>query len=142
MTVVAVPPRERYIPVAVRRAVLARDGLICQLCGCAVVLAGGRRPDALHFDHVVEWSAGGPNTVENLRVACRTCNLSRGRPLGVVREQLRPDHAAVVERREHVARKRARRAQRLGDPTPADRARLEQLLAEVGALTARQRERI
>lgn len=59
----------RPIPVAVRRAVMERDEHTCQLCGAT---------DALSLDHIVPFSRGGLDTIENLRVLCRLCNSRRG----------------------------------------------------------------
>jgi hypothetical protein len=59
----------RAIPIHVKREVQERDGNICQYCG------DGEGP--FHFDHVLPWSRGGCDTVENLVVACASCNLSK-----------------------------------------------------------------
>ncbi len=32
----------------------------------------------LSLDHIYPWSLGGPDTVENLRVLCRSCNSRKG----------------------------------------------------------------
>jgi hypothetical protein len=63
------PPSRPYIPVRIRRAVMARDGRACVLCGATKHLA---------LDHIYPWSLGGPDTVENLRVLCRSCNSRKG----------------------------------------------------------------
>lgn len=70
------------IPATVKRAVIARDGMVCQRCGTSVVRAtpGAYRPDEMHLDHVVPWAAGGEHTLENLIVCCGDCNLTRPRP--------------------------------------------------------------
>jgi hypothetical protein len=64
------PRRGSYIPVAVRRAVLARDGRVCRYCTSVV--------GPFHFDHQKPWSRGGKSTIENIVVACEACNLSKG----------------------------------------------------------------
>jgi 5-methylcytosine-specific restriction endonuclease McrA len=62
---VSVPFRRR---VAVsRRAVMARDGGLCQYCGS--------RADSI--DHVVPRSKGGEHTWENVVAACRPCNVRK-----------------------------------------------------------------
>lgn len=62
----------RYIPAAIRREVLERDGGRCtfksdrgQRCGSQF---------GLEFDHIVPESRGGKSTTENLRLRCRTHN--------------------------------------------------------------------
>jgi hypothetical protein len=64
--------RRREIPMAVRRTVFERDGRTCRFCGAT------QRPE---LDHIQPWSHGGPDTVENLRVLCKPCNIRRGAPL-------------------------------------------------------------
>lgn len=52
----------------IRAAVLERDRRRCQWCHS--------RHD-LQLDHILPWSAGGPDEVWNLRVLCGTCNKIR-----------------------------------------------------------------
>lgn len=47
----------------------------CHWCGCETA-QGGR-----HVDHVVPLCAGGEHTSKNLVIACKTCNLKKGRML-------------------------------------------------------------
>lgn len=62
--------RERAkVTVAVRRAVLARDGDECRACGAT---------DDLAIDHVVPLASGGTTTMDNLAVLCKRCNGSKG----------------------------------------------------------------
>lgn len=56
------------IPDWVRSIVLSRDKYQCVYCG-------GRRH--LQMDHIVPWSAGGTDTVDNLRTLCGPCNEKR-----------------------------------------------------------------
>ena len=51
------------------RTVLAEYGAICWLCG---------QPGATTKDHVIPWSLGGTDDVENLRPAHKRCNQRRG----------------------------------------------------------------
>jgi len=55
-----------------RAYIIARDGGRCHLCG--------RKPRGakLTIDHVVPLARGGTHTSENLRVACLSCNCSKG----------------------------------------------------------------
>ena len=57
------------IPLEVRSAVFERDGRACLQCFAT---------EDLTLDHIIPWSHGGPDTVENLRVFCRSCNSRRG----------------------------------------------------------------
>lgn len=49
--------------------VLERKGRICHLC---------RTPGATTADHLIPWSHGGPNTLDNLAPAHHGCNAARG----------------------------------------------------------------
>ena len=55
----------QFIPTAVRREVFERDNHACQYCGST---------ERLSLDHVVPWSRGGKDSVQNLVTACRSCN--------------------------------------------------------------------
>lgn len=59
-----------------RLAVFRRDKGHCQL---KIKCDGVRLTwDDWHCDHTFPWTAGGKTTVENARVACTACNLSKG----------------------------------------------------------------
>jgi hypothetical protein len=66
------PDREPITP-WVRRAVLERDGRVCQICGGEVLPS-----ESLHLDHKVPVSRFGRSTVDNLQVAHALCNLKKG----------------------------------------------------------------
>lgn len=55
-----------------RARVLMRDGARCQLCG-----ATPQKGATLHIDHVIPFSKGGGNEIENLQVLCEYCNLGK-----------------------------------------------------------------
>jgi HNH endonuclease len=59
----------RVIPQDVRIKVAVRDGGKCRQCGSA---------EDLHFDHVIPWSKGGANTVNNIQLLCGPCNRRKG----------------------------------------------------------------
>lgn len=56
----------------VKRAVIDRDGGVCQLrlAGCTAI--------ATTANHIVPRSKGGPTTAENLEASCAHCNASLG----------------------------------------------------------------
>ena len=84
---------KRAIPAAVRRQVAARAGgkplqttdARCHYCGAAGRIHWITQSwvclDRLEFDHVVPEFLGGPSTVENIVLACRGCNRSKGSKL-------------------------------------------------------------
>lgn len=51
--------------------VKSKRAAICYYCQTSVSTA------AIHFDHIVPLSKGGPHTVENLCVSCASCNLRK-----------------------------------------------------------------
>jgi hypothetical protein len=59
----------RTIPQDVKIRVAARDGGKCRQCSSSM---------ELHFDHVVPWSRGGANTVQNIQLLCGPCNRRKG----------------------------------------------------------------
>lgn len=61
--------RREPIPGALSARVYQRDGNACVRCGAT---------QDLTLDHIHPWSKGGPDTFENLRVLCRSCNSSKG----------------------------------------------------------------
>lgn len=61
--------RRRPIPTGVRLAVLFRDGEACVKCGST---------EDITLDHIHPWALGGPDTEDNLRVFCRSCNSRKG----------------------------------------------------------------
>lgn len=60
--------RSRRIPDAVRREVFIRDGGKCVQCGSDY---------PLHYDHILPYSKGGGNTVENIQILCGPCNIRK-----------------------------------------------------------------
>lgn len=59
--------------IMLRAQVLARDGLICRLCGHPVLYAS-----TLAIDHIIPVSRGGDDSLDNLQVAHRSCNSRKG----------------------------------------------------------------
>lgn len=60
-------------------AVVDRDGWRCHLCGGEVEQRekSTGKPDDAVLDHVIPWSLGGPDTIDNLRLAHNSCNAVR-----------------------------------------------------------------
>ncbi|BCM92264.1 general stress protein 16U [Abditibacteriota bacterium] len=59
----------RHISHDVRNAVWQRDRGRCTECGAQ---------DYLEFDHIIPYSQGGSNSVNNVQLLCRRCNLAKG----------------------------------------------------------------
>ncbi|MCK6439725.1 MAG: HNH endonuclease [Planctomycetes bacterium] len=60
--------RSRHIAESVKRKVFKRDKGQCVYCGWR---------EELHFDHVIPFSRGGANTIENIQLLCKRCNLTK-----------------------------------------------------------------
>jgi HNH endonuclease len=65
----------RNIPYDIMFKVARRDDYRCQRCLNPVP------DDQMEFDHVIPHSKGGPTTVSNIRLLCRTCNRRKGNSL-------------------------------------------------------------
>lgn len=61
-------------------AVVERDGSDCAYCRVPTVVKpeAGRRHRERTLDHVVPLSAGGKDELENVVLACRSCNARKG----------------------------------------------------------------
>lgn len=59
-----------------RARVIERDGHRCRYCA-SLVVPGALGPNGLTIDHVIPRSRGGTNVLDNLVVACRTCNAEK-----------------------------------------------------------------
>lgn len=67
------PRGPRVAGAKLRFAVFRRDSYQCQYCGRGV-------PNVeLHVDHIHAWVHGGATELSNLRTACSTCNLGKGK---------------------------------------------------------------
>jgi 5-methylcytosine-specific restriction enzyme A len=62
----------RYIPLSVRVDILNRDNYKCVFCG--------RNADrvTLEIDHIIPFSQGGSNKIDNLQTLCFDCNRGKG----------------------------------------------------------------
>ena len=76
---------KRFIPIEMRIAIIERDDFTCQECGERIVRGLSARAlikmgtGMFHIDHIVPVCQGGRATMENLRLTCAKCNLSRKR---------------------------------------------------------------
>jgi 5-methylcytosine-specific restriction enzyme A len=61
----------RHIPKAIRVDVLRRDNYRCVFCGVSAKKA------ELQIDHVIPFSQGGSNAINNLQTLCSDCNLGK-----------------------------------------------------------------
>ena len=66
---VPIPKPSRTIPQDVKIAVAVRDEGLCQHCGTS---AG-----PMQYDHVIPYSMGGDNSVDNIQLLCRGCNRAK-----------------------------------------------------------------
>ena len=66
------------LPRRTREAVIARDGLVCGICGDDV------EPFDVHIDHIQPRYHGGSDDLDNLQVAHGFCNLSKGAKVAVL----------------------------------------------------------
>jgi hypothetical protein len=62
------------VPVELRRRITERDGNRCVYCLTAEDNCGLR----MHIDHIIPESSGGPTTLDNLCLACFSCNVHKG----------------------------------------------------------------
>ena len=75
----------RFIPIDMKVAILERDEFKCTICGKQIVEGVDARKfvkmctGSFHIDHIVPCNQGGRATMENLRLTCPKCNLSRKR---------------------------------------------------------------
>lgn len=53
----------------------------CPICGTLLNYAVGRTPSSAEVDHIIPYSRGGTDTIDNVRIICRRCNQQRGNGL-------------------------------------------------------------
>ena len=65
----------RVISDNLRYQVLKRDNFKCCACGASPAKDASVE---LHIDHIIPWSKGGENKIDNLQTLCSKCNLGKG----------------------------------------------------------------
>jgi len=71
----------RYLPRETMLKVVRRDNHVCQVCLKYV------RDDEVEFDHIIPHSKGGPTSVENIRLLCKSCNRKKSNSLMEILEE-------------------------------------------------------
>lgn len=76
----------RFISTEMKAQIIKRDGYKCQLCGKHIAetsidayYVAKMATGTFHIDHIVPCNQGGRATLENLRLTCPKCNLTRKR---------------------------------------------------------------
>ena len=73
----------RFVSIDMKAKIIDRDGFKCQICGKFLTTMRDTKRFAklgsglYHIDHIVPCQQGGRVTLENLRLTCPSCNLSR-----------------------------------------------------------------
>lgn len=57
----------------------------CPFCGVFLDYDVSRKPNSAEPDHIVSYTAGGTDTLDNLQIICRRCNQSKGGKLGAAK---------------------------------------------------------
>lgn len=70
----------------------------CPLCGVALDYTRSRQPNSPEADHVVPYSQGGEDVIENIRIICRLCNQKLGGKLGASMSRVSRASDRVVSR--------------------------------------------
>lgn len=53
----------------------------CPICNTQLDYTRGRTPTSAEVDHIIPYSRGGTDTIDNVRIICRRCNQRRGNAL-------------------------------------------------------------
>ncbi len=66
--------RTRTVPLNLRIKVMSRDNFRCVFCGKSPATDIGVK---LHVDHIIPFSKGGTNSLDNVQTLCQDCNLGK-----------------------------------------------------------------
>ena len=73
------------IPDSIRKKIAASNGKSCPLCGVFMTYTPGRetplKKNEATWEHVLDLSLGGKNTLENTAVICHSCNTAAAKLL-------------------------------------------------------------
>lgn len=73
---------------ALRLKAIERDEYRCWICGVTTEPSADPNDDLYpNADHVIPFSAGGPTELDNLRCACRACNMRKAASMPIYRKQ-------------------------------------------------------
>lgn len=50
----------------------------CPICGALLDYERTRQPNSAEPDHILPYTKGGQDVIENIQVICRTCNIRKG----------------------------------------------------------------
>lgn len=79
----------RFISIDMKVAIIERDNFTCKICGKKISNAQDAKrlvkmgTGLFHIDHIVPCCQGGRATMENLRLTCEKCNLSRKKKFSI-----------------------------------------------------------
>lgn len=63
---------------SLQKRLIARDGKFCHYCGKPLAdSVGGYNEDGISLDHIMPQALGGSDSIDNLVLACRRCNLEK-----------------------------------------------------------------
>lgn len=68
-------PKRKTIPAKIRQEVFKRDNYKCKTCGKSPATDSEL---SLEVDHILPYSKGGTNDIENLHTLCNRCNKGKG----------------------------------------------------------------
>lgn len=88
----------------------------CASCGCWIArpgLFGHMIPEYMRMevDHILPWSRGGTDALENLQPMCKACNRNKGNGMDAIDMQIAMNNAARKGKRLNFIKRRKKRSQ-------------------------------